>query len=414
MLWIKAHSDIRLHVIVSCWGVFAALLTHWALSLRQFISLTSGRALGLALTWHDVDVHKSFDAWRYLLPLVTETVLLGVNTVLFVLTVYVVLRSSRTKWRSLATAFIPFMALVMYSVSLTHWSLFYELYATSADGLGTTSAILVILLVTNTIISDIIVLWRMCIIWDRKRTVVIFAAILAATTVALNIVNAVYIWDADHFRPSAASITTDTTNSEIIPTFGASSIGVAAAFTSLASNVSATALIGWKAWLHRRRLVEHSITSNGRTLAQRVLELLVDSGIVYTAIWVTYCVGLFVPGPNSPLATDEIISSYNAPPGPLSYIITPVDHLDAALAQITCIYPLIILVFVALDKIHHSRGPRILRGQAPVDARDQVVPVAVEVDVERSAILDPQMMQLAVTLDDPRSKPTVHYAPLPN
>lgn len=36
----------------------------------------------------------------------------------------------------------------------------------------------------------------------------------------------------------------------------------------------------------RRQLVAHARMSSRRTLAQRVMEILVDSGLVYTSIWV--------------------------------------------------------------------------------------------------------------------------------
>ncbi|KZV60525.1 hypothetical protein PENSPDRAFT_593945 [Peniophora sp. CONT] len=118
--------------------------------------------------------------------------------------------------------------------------------------------------------SDSVVLWRMCAVWENARPVIAFGAALLITTLVLNINNI------------------NANDSEIIPTYGAQYVGLAAAFVSLASNLCATILVGIKAWYAMTTLISKHLrySGNRRTAVQRVMELLVDSGVVYTAIWV--------------------------------------------------------------------------------------------------------------------------------
>ena len=87
--------------------------------------------------------------------------------------------------------------------------------------------------------------------------------------------------------------------------FGGTTLGYVAIFMSLVNNLCATILVGARAWcvrpihlpddislslqlrIHRRQLAEHLCFKNRRTVASRVLEILVESGIVYSAIWVS-------------------------------------------------------------------------------------------------------------------------------
>ena len=94
--------------------------------------------------------------------------------------------------------------------------------------------------------SDSIVLWRMCVVWERARSVRIFSAALLVATLGLNIANIVVIKrimvDSHGFRAR------NSRDSEIISTYGLTPIGLAAAFVSLASNFTATALVGFRFW----------------------------------------------------------------------------------------------------------------------------------------------------------------------
>ena len=96
--------------------------------------------------------------------------------------------------------------------------------------------------------SDSIVLWRMHVVWNRSRPVLALAAVLLLATLGLNVANIissvrnpvrVYVNIGSHENVD---------DTEDIPTYGYTRIGLIAAFMSLISNLSATTLVGIKVW----------------------------------------------------------------------------------------------------------------------------------------------------------------------
>lgn len=83
----------------------------------------------------------------------------------------------------------------------------------------------------------------MWIVWDKARFTLILSIAFVLTTAALAIANLMELAGL-----SAGLSTGNKLDSEVIPTFGDNSIGLAAAFMSLASNVCATGLVGLKVW----------------------------------------------------------------------------------------------------------------------------------------------------------------------
>ncbi|KZV60073.1 hypothetical protein PENSPDRAFT_694593 [Peniophora sp. CONT] len=401
----------RTPCISMLWIVLTTTITHWALSLRQLESTLSGRSLGASVTFVALseainkvefnETNRSYhqepnldaisytystygEAWLYLLPLVTETVLFGFATFLFVLTACTSFCQLRSRGRSCSPLVVPAMASVMYTLSLAHWAASVHCFVEHAkwgpaSDIRATKISLLTLFSLNAVISDSIVLWRMCVVWERARTVFVFGAAMLITTLGLNIANIVAEAPFAGFNIEGFAGFANDNDSEIIVTYGLQSVGLAAAFFSLASNTCATALVGLKIWSHRRKFAMHVRTGNRRTMVERVMELLVDSGVVYTAIWLLYCISFY-----RPITSQSLLGPFPD----TDYTVTAVSHLDAAMAQITSIYPLTVFTFVALDKIHHSRGPRVLRNddwpkeRAPVEA----VTVTFEIDVERSTM----------------------------
>ena len=156
--------------------------------------------------------------------------------------------------------------------------------------------------------SDAIVLWRMCAVWNGMRYVVALGTALLVSTLSLNIANIVGVArrELDVFLVPTAGFKENIQDTEIVSTYGANSIGLAAAFVSLASNFTATALVGFRFWcaiyivsihqpylrcirLHRAQYSKQFQSGNrrtDRTLVERFMMLLMDSGIIYTALWV--------------------------------------------------------------------------------------------------------------------------------
>ena len=63
------------------------------------------------------------------------------------------------------------------------------------------------------------------------------------------------------------------------------------------------------------------------------------------------------------------------------------------------IYPLAVFILVALDKVHHSRGLRIVRNEWSKE-RGAAVSVTLEVNVERSTVLGSRSAYPVATLQD--------------
>ena len=82
----------------------------------------------------------------------------------------------------------------------------------------------------------------MCTIWEKARFAVVLSAVLVVTTAILAIFNVVGLGRLVDGGPENAL------DSEVLPTFGETTVGLAAAFMSLASNACATGLVGLKAW----------------------------------------------------------------------------------------------------------------------------------------------------------------------
>ena len=100
----------------------------------------------------------------------------------------------------------------------------------------------------------------------------------------------------------ANAVNTNWSDEERVNTFGKTYFGIAALFLSLASNISATVLVAVRIWydrscpvcrccsqvsrLYRRQVATHARQTNRRTFFERFMELLIDSGIAYTLLWV--------------------------------------------------------------------------------------------------------------------------------
>ncbi|KAI0030276.1 hypothetical protein K488DRAFT_54556, partial [Vararia minispora EC-137] len=123
---------------------------------------------------------------------------------------------------------------------------------------------------------DAIVLWRMCILWKDSITVLALAAVLWFATVGPYI----------SYLPFLPVGPLSYTNSTIQPVFSDTAIGTATLILSLASNLIATSLISWRAWRHRQEIRDHLISGTRRTMVERLLALLVESGVLYCAVWV--------------------------------------------------------------------------------------------------------------------------------
>ncbi|KAI0318561.1 hypothetical protein OF83DRAFT_1171014 [Amylostereum chailletii] len=166
-------------------------------------------------------------------------------------------------------------------------------------GIPRSYCISTVVLAINISISDSIVLWRAWVLWKENRAFSVISLVLLLGSVAMSGLatgHACLSWNLSNFFQDDAA-------------------GLAAYTLSLVTNLWATSLIGFRAWQHRRLIREHLHGSGDRTLAEKVLALIAESGVLYCAIWIF-------------LVADEAVG----------------------------IYPTIIMVLVALEKSYLDRN----------------------------------------------------------
>ncbi|VDB96626.1 unnamed protein product [Peniophora sp. CBMAI 1063] len=367
---------------------YGVLVTHWVLeqhSIRELllgnIFDDGGHSRDRASDSMPPPMKLEIFVLDSLFPLVTETVLFAISTTLALMAWYALQQNKTLRIYSGQTV----LAACMYIVALIHWIVSITTFC-SAHALmdrDTDAAIMdeapftligsfhhiapVVLLSMNIVMSDAIVLWRVVVLWEKGRRpdVVITAIAMLGLTIALTITNLVSILKVDQsklqnmFTPNyfAESLTTGIQSGDFF--------GLLALAASLGSNIVATCLVGNKAWRYRRQIVERFRHGVSRTMAERVVGLLVESGALYCVVWVLYIIANLAPIP-----TDGV-------PG-----LHLVDHLNVALAQLTSIYPTLIIILVALERSYCDRH---CIHDLPLCDSAQPVSVTIALNVARSA-----------------------------
>ena len=101
--------------------------------------------------------------------------------------------------------------------------------------------------------SDSIVLWRMCVVWDRARLVCVLALTMLVATLGIviaNLVLGIHALNAGSGDSSDPATDGNTSHSEIVSSYAENHFGLVAAFAllTLVSNLCATAFVARKAW----------------------------------------------------------------------------------------------------------------------------------------------------------------------
>ncbi|KAF5378446.1 hypothetical protein D9615_007046 [Tricholomella constricta] len=167
------------------------------------------------------------------------------------------------------------------------------------------------------ILSDGVVIWRAWVLYPDKQWIMLIPCALLLGTIGATItcfaliVKGVQVLGVDPILDD---------------------INVASLTLSLATNVVATGLIFYKLWGHLRFLRRMGIKQNSTSSAQKILIVLVDTGLAYCALQVISVVIEFVPlRPNSSIWVVGLIV---------------LDLLDS----VTGMYPSIVIVLVSLRR----------------------------------------------------------------
>ncbi|VDC04918.1 unnamed protein product [Peniophora sp. CBMAI 1063] len=367
-------------------ATYAIFVIHWALEQTSAYNAQAEQALGLldllnkhtptnTTEWTHTFARVTGTA-RNLPPLVTESALFGTATIMFVGTLCAAW--THAGWSHTQSSLILGAVCLMYTLSTAHWGVNLGVFSRSQSDESQANFALLGLLSANIWFSDTIVLWRMCIVWEKRRTVLILSAALLCSTTILSAVNLAQVIQITHnisTDPSSSLSQELTRDPQKELMFGYHRIGIVTVLiSSLVSNVTATSMIAYKTWRHRRRVLAYMHNGSNRTRVERILALMVESGALYAVICTTHIICALLP-----------LSSYD----PLDAIVRTgalpslkaVDHFDAAMPQLMSIYPMMIITLVALDRAHVARHAK---SSSSGSGSGRPVPLSVVIDVERN------------------------------
>ncbi|KAI1787241.1 hypothetical protein LXA43DRAFT_1166250 [Ganoderma leucocontextum] len=296
------------------------------------------------ILWTAVTVSTSF------------AVLYGLFVTLAVVSVYVLLR--RGTFRRLLSAIQLFAVTALLVSTTTHWAVvvlqrFGSVLAhpnTTVEAnkhaflpeqcVGTAT------LTINIILSDVVVWWRVWVLWRDNRSVLVSGCVLLLATFATGIVD-----------------TTFSCNAQGGFMYEGLLVGTMASALSLATNLAATVLIAHKAWVHRRCIRSHVASGPRSTLVEGVLTLLVESGALYCTLWVVVVVWQIGSTIDDPHLRSSVFFSpkfsgnhWHRHGSGSSFWFDGGVLIEGCLVPLIAIYPTVIIVLVALNKSAVENG----------------------------------------------------------
>ncbi|KAJ7224712.1 hypothetical protein GGX14DRAFT_426551 [Mycena pura] len=140
----------------------------------------------------------------------------------------------------------------------------------------------------NMVVADGVVLWRAWVLYPRALWIVSIPCIMLVLTSGFGVLNVFCVYAINvHQLPDLPS------GSRVCPS------NLPWSF-SLATNVACTILIGYRAWQHRRTMKSLDIVERRRGIsADKVLSILVESGLIYCFLWLTQIYNFLKFGPTS-------------------------------------------------------------------------------------------------------------------
>ncbi|KAI1789897.1 hypothetical protein LXA43DRAFT_545702 [Ganoderma leucocontextum] len=210
----------------------------------------------------------------------------------------------------------------------------------------------------NLLVGDSIVWWRACAVW-RNRTVYCIGPLLIALIFAFGVkaLSSVHQCVSPCKQPQMLLADGFFVN--------------ACAVLSLALNMTATALIGYKAWAHRRLLGGHFGHGRRKSRVMKALALLVESGTIYCILLIVVVVYEASP---ALFAAPDVHQN--------AFLRTVADYTYACFIPVIAIYPVLIIVIVALNwsPIEHALT---MTDTTPLAGEDLCLPT--RVDLARTA-----------------------------
>jgi len=270
-------------------------------------------------------------------PLLAETILWAIFTVLIVTSTCILLSNGGLHTR--AKQVMLTLTLVMYVLSTLDWaidvrrlwtdlkrSLPAELSSPPLDETRlneVNTALHIIQSITNnicTLLSDLIVCWRVCVFYNNDKrvrgTAIFLIVALAAGIITCNLTQ------IGQGFPRIVHLH--------ILVSRQLEIDVVTLILSALVNIWATGMIAWRAWKSRREFQRYLENQTTAGFAESVLTFFVETGTIYTVLWILKNV-IIIPEVEN--------TSYT-------------DYAAVVMYQMTGMYPTLLIVFVALQKSH--------------------------------------------------------------
>ncbi|KAK6984851.1 hypothetical protein R3P38DRAFT_3103168 [Favolaschia claudopus] len=128
----------------------------------------------------------------------------------------------------------------------------------------------------NVILSDMVVCWRVWVVYGRNRRVM-----LTAISFLILLASAIFLCNLTQIGEDFPGVVT---LHRLVPSQLA--IDVLALALSALINLWATIMIGYQAWRCRRNIRRHFADVNKKTFAEGMMTLFIESGVIYTVLWI--------------------------------------------------------------------------------------------------------------------------------
>ncbi|EIM91589.1 uncharacterized protein STEHIDRAFT_137223 [Stereum hirsutum FP-91666 SS1] len=203
---------------------------------------------------------------------------LGMFSLLILFSTYAVMTSSITLRAKLFKVGITF---VLYGISIGNLVGTIAICTIPMElrTFLTVEQLVILLGATNYMLSDAVVIWRCWLLWGKSRWVLIILAVLYTAAFASAIASVV-----SHINDTSATLRAK------VMLNADDRYNVIMWFLSLGTNVFATMIVAFKAWKHRRQLRAILHDGSRKNQLERLMTLLVDSGVLYCVIWIAFII----------------------------------------------------------------------------------------------------------------------------
>ncbi|KAJ6558034.1 hypothetical protein B0H19DRAFT_126379 [Mycena capillaripes] len=218
---------------------------------------------------------------------------------------------SRNGFKSRASFAMLGVVTYLYASALTMWALntslvFRYIHILFMDSSGTpledrdlsptfplgyTQELLYIL---NMIVGDSVVVWRVWVLFPRRRWVVLIPSFMLLLSFVCGVL----------FLVSYMMVVRNGATDGWVLVFNERGLFMSWVF-SLATNALCTTIIGIKAWHHRRTV--RILSTSRRMTTERILSLLVECGFIYCLFWLTQLVQLFTDFSESTVYVQQVL-----------------------------------------------------------------------------------------------------------